>query len=78
MSKKKALDCLNKLNNYAKLPPDHRWVSVVRHYIKEEKFTSTNSDNMQCLCDVKSLYGTGIGSIEINDKCPCHNRFMPS
>jgi hypothetical protein len=31
----KVLRCLNKLNNYAKLPVDHRWVSIVRHYIKE-------------------------------------------
>lgn len=34
-SRKKALDALNKLNNYSKLPVDHRWVSTVRHYIKE-------------------------------------------
>jgi len=33
--KKKALDALNKLNNYSRLPADHRWVSTVRHYIKE-------------------------------------------
>ena len=32
----KALRCLNKLNNYAKLPADHRWVSVIRHYIKDK------------------------------------------
>jgi len=36
---KQALNCLNKLNNYSKLPADHRWVSVVRHYIKDKNFT---------------------------------------
>jgi hypothetical protein len=34
-SKLKALGALNKLCNYSKLPFDHRWVSVVRHYIKD-------------------------------------------
>ena len=42
-SKLKALDALNKLNNYSKLPFDHRWVSTVRHYIKDNPRTSTNT-----------------------------------
>jgi hypothetical protein len=36
----KVLRCLNKLNYSAGLPADHRWVSTVRHYIKDKASTS--------------------------------------
>jgi hypothetical protein len=48
-SKQKALDALNKLNNYAKLSADHRWVSTVRHYIKEENGSSHNKPSVPCV-----------------------------
>jgi len=40
-SKQKALDALNKLNNYSKLSANHRWVSTVRHYIKDDSRINT-------------------------------------
>ena len=60
----KALRCLNKLNNYSKLPEDHRWVSTIRHYIKDKNFSSCNTAMLEialvlreCIDDCFSSYG---------------------